>query len=188
MVSAHLYLLLVAAVACERVVELVVSARNARWAFAHGGRESGIGHYRFMQLFHGAFLAACVAEVFALERPFVPLLGWTCIVAVAAAQALRWWAVTTLGPRWNTRVIVAPGEPVTSGPYRFVRHPNYVAVMVEILALPLVHGAWLTAIVFGLGNVALLVVRIRVEEAALGSTWATAFARAPRFVPGGSRE
>jgi methyltransferase len=85
-----------------------------------------------------------------------------------ASQALRWWCIATLGRRWNTRVIVVPGlAPVTSGPYRFLAHPNYVAVVVEGIALPLVHEAWLTALVFTGANAALLTVRIRAENAAL---------------------
>ena len=104
------------------------------------------------------------------------------------AQALRYWAITTLGPRWNTRVIVLPGSaPVTGGPYRFVRHPNYVAVVAELFFLPLVHGAWWTALFFSLANAWLLTVRIRVEERALGDLWQRHFAEAPRFVPGGAR-
>ena len=105
---------------------------------------------------------------------------------VLAAQALRYWAIATLGWRWNTRIVVVPGAaPVTAGPYRWVRHPNYVAVIAEMLALPLVHGAWLTAAVFSLGNALLLRVRIRAEEQALGTSWQQAFAGRPRFVPGG---
>ncbi len=105
---------------------------------------------------------------------------------VLGAQALRYWAIATLGWRWNTRIVVVPGTaPVTAGPYRWVRHPNYVAVIAEMIALPLVHGAWLTALVFSVGNALLLRVRIRAEEQALGEPWQHAFAGRPRFVPGG---
>lgn len=183
-----LYGWLLLAVALERGVELVVSARNARRAFDRGAVEVGQGHYRVMKLLHTAFLLACAAEVAFLGRPFPGALGWAALGAVAGAQALRWWAVAALGVRWNTRVIVWPDlAPVTGGPYRFVRHPNYVAVVVEIAALPLVHGAWATAVVFSVLNVLLLVVRIRAEETALGPRWAAAFAEAPRFVPGRNR-
>jgi methyltransferase len=90
------------------------------------------------------------------------------LLGVIAAQALRYWCIATLGPRWNVRVIVVPGMALaTDGPYRFLRHPNYLAVVTEMIALPLVHTAWLTAIVFSLLNAAMLAVRIRVEEAAL---------------------
>jgi methyltransferase len=121
-----------------------------------------------MVVIHTAFLAACIIEVANLDRPFVPALGWPMIAVVLAAEGLRWWCVRILGPQWNTRVIVVPGLPrVTNGPYRYLSHPNYVAVTAEIIALPLVHSAWLTAIVFSVLNAALLVVRLRVENAAL---------------------
>ena len=106
------------------------------------------------------------------------------VAGAARAQGLRYWAIASLGDRWNTRIIVLPdAAPVTRGPYRFVRHPNYLAVVVEIACLPLIHGAWFTALAFSLGNAALLYVRVRSEEAALGARYATAFAHRPRFVP-----
>ncbi|OEJ93336.1 isoprenylcysteine carboxyl methyltransferase family protein [Streptomyces thermolilacinus] len=162
------YALLVLAVAVERGAELVVARRNARWSLARGAAESGRRHYPVMVALHTGLLVGCVAEVWLAGRPFDPLLGWTMLALVVAAQALRWWCVVTLGPRWNTRVLVVPGLPlVAGGPYRWLRHPNYVAVVVEGLALPLVHGAWVTATVFTLANAVLLAVRVRCEEAAL---------------------
>ncbi|CAM5646814.1 hypothetical protein SCALM49S_02306 [Streptomyces californicus] len=99
------------------------------------------------------------------DRPFPPVLGWAMVAVVLAAQGLRWWCVRTLGPRWNTRVIVVPGLPrVAGGPYRWLSRPNYVAVAAEGIALPLAHGAWLTALVFTALNAALLTVRIRCED------------------------
>ena len=166
-----MYYLLILAVGIERLVELVVSKRNARWAFAHGGKEFGRNHYPVMVTIHTALLVGCVAEVWALHRPFIPWLGWPMLVVVLGSQLLRWWCVTTLGPRWNTLVIVLPQAPVVRrGPYRLLHHPNYVAVVAEGLALPLVHSAWLTAIGFTLANALLLTVRVRVENAALGYT------------------
>jgi methyltransferase len=163
------FTVLVLLVGFERLAELVVSQRNAAWAFGRGGVESGRGHYAAMVLLHTGLLVGAVAEVWLADRPFVPALGWPLLAAVFAAQALRWWCIATLGRQWNTRVVVVPGLPlVGSGPYRWLRHPNYVAVVVEGVALPLVHTAWVTALVFTLANAALLVVRIRVEEAALG--------------------
>ena len=104
------------------------------------------------------------------DRPFLPALGLPMLVVVLAAQALRWWCITTLGHQWNTRVIVIPGAPrVTGGPYRLIPHPNYVAVVVEGFALPLVHSAWITALVFTVLNAALLSTRIKVENSALAS-------------------
>lgn len=164
------YVLLVVAVGVERLAELVVATRNARWAFAHGGVESGRGHYPVMAAMHTAFLVACIAEVAVADRPFLPWLGWPMLALVVASQALRWWCVATLGHQWNTRVIVVPGLPlVSAGPYRWLRHPNYVAVVVEVVALPLVHTAWVTALVFTLANAAVLAVRIPVEERALAT-------------------
>ncbi|WP_371628331.1 hypothetical protein OG892_02445 [Streptomyces sp. NBC_00341] len=162
------YTALVLAVAGERLAELVVALRNTRWALARGGVETGRAHYPAMVALHTALLLGCLLEVRLADRPFVPLLGWAMVAVVAAAQGLRWWCIRTLGHRWNTRVIVVPGLPlVTGGPYRLLRHPNYAAVAAEGLALPLVHGAWLTAALFTVLNVALMAVRVRCEEAAL---------------------
>lgn len=166
-----MYYLLILAIGIERLVELIVSKRNARWAFAHGGEEFGRGHYPVMVAIHGALLLGCIGEVWALHRPFIAWLGWPMLALVALSQALRWWCVATLGRRWNTLVIVVPQAPlVRRGPYRWLHHPNYVAVVVEGVALPLVHTAWLTAACFTLANALLLTVRIRVENAALGYT------------------
>ncbi|TDD17319.1 hypothetical protein E1218_28160 [Kribbella turkmenica] len=162
------YVVLVVLVGLERVAELVVSLRNARWSFAQGGVESGRGHYPFMVVLHTGLLAGCLVE--AAHRPFIPALGWTMFAVVLLSQGLRWWCITVLGRQWNTRVIVVPGlHLVARGPYRWLRHPNYVAVVAEGIALPLVHTAWITALVFTLLNIPLLAVRIRAEEAALTS-------------------
>ncbi len=164
-----MYYLLILAVAVERLAELVVSKRNAQWAMSRGGREYGHRHYPVMVVIHTLLLVGCVAEVWLLHRPFLPWLGWPMLALVVAAQALRWWCITTLGHRWNTRVIVVPDTPlVNAGPYRWLHHPNYVAVVVEGVALPLVHTAWVTALCFTVANALLLAVRIRVENAALG--------------------
>lgn len=170
MTSFWLFTALVLAVGIERVAELVMSKRHAAWAFSRGGVEVGRGHYPPMVVLHTGLLAGALAEVWLLTRPFVPWLGWTMLTLVAASQALRWWCIATLGQQWNTRVIVVPGLPlVRRGPYRLVRHPNYVAVVLEGLALPLVHTAWLTALVFTLLNAALLRLRVAVEEQALST-------------------
>jgi methyltransferase len=130
------YALLIAAVALERIAELVVSQRNLSWSRTRGGVEFGARHYPAM--------------------------------VVLAAQALRWWCIATLGHQWNTRVVVIPDAArVTGGPYRFFSHPNYVAVVVEGIALPLVHTAWVTAVVFTVLNALLLRTRIGVENSAL---------------------
>lgn len=162
------YLLLLLAVAGLRLVELRVARRNASWSFARGGVESGRGHYPVMVALHVALLAGSAAEVYVLDRPFVPWLGWPALALLLASSSLRWWCIRTLGPRWNTRVIVVPGLALISrGPYRWLRHPNYLAVVAEGLALPLVRSAWLTCAAFTALNCALLRVRLRVEEQAL---------------------
>ncbi len=169
------YAALVAAVGLERCAELVVSKRNAAWSFARGGREFGVGHFPVMVAIHTGLLVGCVVEVFAADRPFVTWLGWPALGVVAAAQALRWWCITTLGRQWNTRVIVVPGLPlVSSGPYRWLNHPNYVAVVAEGVALPLVHSAWVTAVLFTVFNAVVLTVRLHVENSALQTAEAPA--------------
>lgn len=183
----HLYLLLVLVVAAERLVELVISRRHERSLIARGGSEAGAGHYPWMVAFHSLFLVACPLEVFLLDRPFLPALGLPMLALVAGAMALRYWAISTLGEHWTTRVIVVPGAPpVTGGPYRLLRHPNYLAVVVEMFALPLVHTAWVTALVATLGNLGLLALRIHAEEEALAAagSYRAALGSRPRFVPG----
>jgi methyltransferase len=163
------YLVLLGATAAERIVELVLSARHARAAFARGGVEYGRAHFPALVALHVGLLLACAAEVLLGGRPFLPWLGWPMLVLVLLSQALRYWCIATLGQQWNTRVIVVPGAGrVSGGPYRFLPHPNYVAVVVEGFALPLVYTAWITALVFTVVNAVLLVgVRIPVEERAL---------------------
>jgi methyltransferase len=162
------FTVLVLLVGLERLAEMVVSKRNAAWSLARGGRETGAGHYPVMVALHTGLLAGMLVEAW-VRRPDVPgWLAWSMLVVVLAAQALRWWCIATLGPRWNTRVIVVPGLPlVSTGPYRWFAHPNYVAVVAEGVALPLVHAAWITAVVFTILDAALLSVRLSVENRAL---------------------
>jgi methyltransferase len=162
------FALLVSAVALERLAELVVARRNERWSRARGAVETGAGHYPVMVVLHTGLLAGALLEVWLADRPFVPALGWPMFVLVLASQGLRWWCITTLGRQWNTRILVVPGlARVTGGPYRVLPHPNYVAVVVEGAALPLVHTAWITALAFTLLNAVLLRARITAEDAAL---------------------
>ncbi|MFI6376051.1 isoprenylcysteine carboxyl methyltransferase family protein [Streptomyces sp. NPDC050546] len=168
MSSETLFTILVLAVGLERVAELAVSRRNAAWSLERGGVESGRGHYPFMVVLHTGLLVGALVEVWIRRPDAVPVLAWAMLALVALAQGLRWWCVTTLGRQWNTRVIVVPGAArVTGGPYRWIPHPNYAAVALEGLALPLVHSAWATAIVFTALNGSLLATRIRAEDAAL---------------------
>ncbi|MGZ4598154.1 MAG: isoprenylcysteine carboxyl methyltransferase family protein [Actinomycetes bacterium] len=171
MSSAGWYTLLVAVVAVMRLVELSVARRNLRWARERGGVETGDGHYPVMVALHSALLVGCVVEVWVAGRPFIPLLGWPMLGLLIGAHALRWWCIRTLGPQWNTRVVRVPGMPlVTTGPYRWFHHPNYVAVVVEGFALPLVHTAWITALTFTVLNALLMRVRLRVEGEALAGS------------------
>jgi methyltransferase len=181
-----LYTGLVAAVAVARLVELRLARRNFTRALSRGGVEAGAGHYPWMVALHTAWLVACVLEVWGLGRPFRPVLGAVSLALLAGAIALRWWVVATLGERWTTRVVCLPGsEPVTGGPYRWLRHPNYLAVVVEIAALPLVHGAWLTALAASGLNACLLAVRIRAEESALSAAghYQERLGALPRLLP-----
>lgn len=164
--TAKRFTALIVLVAAERVLELVVSKRNLKWSIAQGGKEFGAGHYPVMVALHSALLVGAVVE--ARRRRPRPVYGWIMVGVVLAAQALRWWCITTLGRQWNTRVVVVPGATrVVDGPYRLIPHPNYVAVVTEGAALPLAGGAWLTALVFTVANAALLRTRIRVENEAL---------------------
>ena len=184
--SRLLFLLLILAVAGERLYELVLSLRNGRRAQAQGGVESGQGHYPWLVSVHTLLLIAAPLEVWLLDRRFQPALGGPMFAVVLGTMALRYWAIAALGERWNTRVIVMPGVPaVATGPYRFLRHPNYVAVTLEVAALPLVHTAWITALMFSALNAVLLRVRIVTEERALAahSSYQETLGDRPRFLP-----
>lgn len=169
--TGHLYLGLLALVAVQRLNELRIAAKHRRSLLARGGREFGSGHYPWMVALHASFLVACACEVVYFDRRFIPVLAVPMFGLLVGAGALRAWVMRTLGERWTTRVIVVSGWPrVESGPYRFMRHPNYLAVVTEVFALPLIHTAWITALVWSSLNAMLLHRRIRIEEAALRTT------------------
>lgn len=154
----------VAMVALLRALELAFAARNTRRLLAAGAVEHGRGHYPLFVLLHAAWLASLALFVPA-ERP----ADWPLIGAFVALQGVRLWIIASLGPLWTTRVITLGGAPlVASGPYRYMRHPNYAVVAAEIAILPLAFGAWPIAAAFTVLNVALLWRRIAVEERALG--------------------
>ncbi len=183
-ISEHAYLLLLVVLAAERGFELVLSRRNARRAVAHGAIEVGRSHYRVMVAMHTLFLVSCGTESILVARPVSSILSTIALMSVVLAQVLRYAAVATLGERWNTRIIVMPGAiPVTRGLYRWMRHPNYVAVAIEIAALPLIRGCWITAVVFTVANALMLAVRIPAEERALGVGYSQAFGGVGRFFP-----
>jgi methyltransferase len=151
----------------QRLSELALSARNAARLAARGAREYGAGHYRWLVLLHTLFPIALASEVLLLgvqpER-WAPVWLATWLLA----QGLRYAAIRALGEHWNTRILVVPGAPlVKHGVYRWLRHPNYVAVVLELIAAPLMFGAWRTALVFSVANLALLRIRIGSEEQAL---------------------
>ena len=175
--SVMLFTALILLTGVERIIELITSARNARWAFARGGIETNRLQIPWMIALHVGVLLGALAEVWLLGRPFLPWLGWPMLVIALACQVGRFWVIHSLGPQWNTRVIVVPGLPlVTAGPYRwsrhpypvFLAHPNYVIVAIEGIALPLVHTAWITALAFTVLNAILLLgFRVPAEDRAL---------------------
>jgi methyltransferase len=183
-ISRSAYLAILGLIAIERLIEIVISRRNAAILLRRGALEAGKGHFAPMVVFHVLFLVAPAAEMLIFNRPFPGLIGWGALVGAATAQALRYWTILTLGERWNIRVLAIPGEtPIATGPYRFVRHPNYLAVAIEVASVPCVHGCWLTAIVFSIGNAALMAVRIRSEERVQGANYSEVFERVPRILP-----
>jgi methyltransferase len=154
--------LLIALVALQRLAELLHARRNTRALIARGGKETGAAHYPLFVLLHGGWLIA----LFVLTAPN-PEPHWGWLALLAACQGLRLWVLATLGPYWTTRIItVAGAPPVATGPYRYIRHPNYLIVALEIPALPLGLGLSVVGAVFGLLNVALLAYRISIEDAA----------------------
>ncbi|HEY4003007.1 MAG TPA: isoprenylcysteine carboxylmethyltransferase family protein [Candidatus Xenobia bacterium] len=170
--SQRVFSALLAATVAERAVELAVSRRHVRALLRRGGREFGQGHYPAMVAVHAALLVGSLAETWLKRRRRNEVRSAVCLGLVVAAQALRWSCIAALGPCWSTRVVVVPGTAlVRSGPYAWLRHPNYLAVAVEGLALPMTYGAWWTAVGFTAANAALMAVRIPCEEAAL--RWAT---------------
>jgi methyltransferase len=170
----------------QRAAELVLAERNRRWVLSRGGREFGSWHYPLIVGMHILFYISLLLEW--IGSPALSTLWPLWLALLVVAQLARIWVVTSLGRFWNTRIIVLPGfAPVRTGPYRYVRHPNYLVVVVEILIVPLMFRAWVTAAVFTLLNLILLGLRIPEEEAAL--SWATEgrMNLRPRFTPRPSR-
>lgn len=162
-----LVLLAVALVAAQRLLELRLSRRNERRAKAQGAVEYGRKHYPAMVALHALWLVSTLFEG-ALRGPEAPALWYVPLAAFLVVQSLRYWAILSLGSSWNVRVLVVPGaRRLQLGPYRYLSHPNYLVVAVEGATLPLIFGAWVTALVFTLLNSAFLYVRIRTEERAL---------------------
>ena len=166
-----LYTIFVLATGLERLYELRISKINARIAMEQGGNEVGRGHFPWMVALHTSLLVGAIAEVWIFDRPFIIWLGIPMLIITLACQCARYWIISTLGWQWNTRVIVVPGaQRIRRGPYRFrwLRHPNYWIVVIEGIALPMIHTAWVTAVIFTILNAILLLgFRIPTEDEAL---------------------
>jgi len=154
----------------QRLAELALSKSNARWLLAHGARLIENDRMRWFTFLHSCFLLALLSEYILTRSYDLPLAQWP-LIALLCAQALRYWSIATLGRRWNVRVYILPdAQLITRGPYRFLRHPNYLAVTTELIALPLCLHAYLTCIVFSAASAFLQSQRVRVEEQALRET------------------
>ncbi|OCA90868.1 hypothetical protein A8F94_03070 [Bacillus sp. FJAT-27225] len=180
-----LFLVVIGIVIAQRLLELTVARRNEKWMKEKGAIEFGQGHYPWMVMMHSAFFLSLIAEVLVFKRELSPL--WPLFLVVfLLAQAGRIWALTSLGRYWNTKIIVLPGaDVVQKGPYRFIRHPNYVIVALELLTLPLIFQAYYTAFVFSALNFMMMLVRIPAEEEALRklTEYEQAKGDMSRFVP-----
>ncbi len=185
--SVILYLILLAAVAALRIMELRISRRHQQALVSRGAAKVDEPRFRWMVALHTAVLMGAAAEVVFLKRPLIPLLAATMSVIFLAANAVRWWVIRTLGDHWNVQVMDSTRlGVVTSGPFHFVRHPNYAAVFAEMIALPLIHTAWITAVVGAVAHGAVLAQRLSTEERVLFSNpaYREAMADKPRFLPG----
>ena len=165
--NAVVLILAVAAISGQRLLELVLARRNERQARARGAVERGRGHYPLIVGLHSLWILSTLVEGL-LRGPEPPSLWPVALGLFLLVQPLRYWAILSLGPYWNTKILIVPGARLVGrGPYRYISHPNYVVVVVEILAFPLIFGAWTTALVFTALNAAVLYVRIREENRAL---------------------
>ena len=180
------YLAVVVAVALLRFAELAVSARHRRTLIAAGATPIAEPLFKWMAALHTAILAGAALEVVALHRPFVPALAIPAMMLLVAATWTRWWVIQTLGGHWNVGVVDSTRQGVVdTGPYRWVRHPNYTAVFVELLALPLMHAAWITAVLGTVAHGYILRARVAAEDRMLLASpdYAARMGRKPRFLP-----
>lgn len=162
-----LFLIVIMLVLIQRVTELFIAKRNEKKLRAQGAYEVGAAHYPYMLALHCGFFISLITEVLWLGTSpsrYILVLGGFFVVV----QMLRVWCLASLGSFWNTKIIILPSaQVVKKGPYQFLRHPNYMIVCLEIVLLPLMFSAYITAVIFTLLNVAMLRVRIPVEERAL---------------------
>jgi methyltransferase len=185
--SVILYLVLLLGVAALRLVELRISRLHQQQMAARGARRIADPKFRWMVLVHSGVLVGAACEVVFLKRPLIPWLAAVMFLLFLAANAVRWWVIRTMGQHWNVQVVDSTQlGVVTSGPFRYVRHPNYAAVFMEMLALPLVHTAWITALAGTLAHVLVLAQRLSAEERVLwaNSDYRAAMTGKPRFLPG----
>ncbi|MBI3249719.1 MAG: hypothetical protein HYZ50_24755 [Deltaproteobacteria bacterium] len=179
------YFILLGGFAVLRVLELIVSRQHQMRLLAEGGWRVAEPGYPFMVVVHGGLFVGSGVETWLLRRPFLPLLGWSMLALLGVCLAGRAWVWRSLGEQWNTQIVAAVRPIVATGPYRYVRHPNYTIVIAEMVALPLVHCAYLTAVVCSLLNALVLWRRIQAEERMLFGQpeYLRAMARKPRFLP-----
>ncbi len=185
--SVYLYLALLAAVGLLRLVELRISRRHQECMLASGAVRVPEPHFKWMVAVHTGVLVGAAAEVVLLKRPFLPLLGGLMLALFVASNLVRLWVVRTLGDLWNVQVMDSTQlGVVTTGPFRFVRHPNYTGVILEMISLPLIHTAWVTAVVTSLAHSFALSMRVRAEESVLMANpeYRAAMGHKPRFLPG----
>lgn len=172
--------------AVDRLVELAYSRSNQRRLRERGASPVRDPVFAGMVLLHVGYLSLAPIEVALFHRPFLIWLGIPALIVLVAANALRIWAIRALSVHWNMQIVASQSlGAVSTGPYRWIRHPNYVAVFFEVAALPLVHTAWLTALVATLAHIALLKGRIAAEERILMSdpAYVRQMGSKPRFVP-----
>lgn len=158
------FLIVMIFLVAQRIAELIISARNRKWLLAHGAVEYGREHYPLIVVLHTSFILSLIAE-YALNGHvfYMPLLVLYLLLVIAKAIVIG-----TLGHYWNTRIYRVPGsKPVSSGIYKYIKHPNYVIVVCEIAVIPLIFGLYYTAIIFTILNAMMLTVRIRKENEAL---------------------
>jgi methyltransferase len=180
------YLALLALVGLERLVELRISSRNQLKLEKLGVRKVAEPHFRWLVFLHGGILAFAAAEVVLLHRPLIPSLAIAMVVVFVLSNALRWWVIRTLAGHWNVEIMASSRiGVVTSGPYRWVRHPNYVGVVMEVFALPMIHTAWITALAGTLAYLEILRRRIRLEDGVLMAdpAYRSTMGAKPRFLP-----
>ncbi len=184
--SAVLYTFLLVAVGGARLIELRVSRHRQHLLAARGASTVPEPHFRWMVLLHLSVLLGSGLEVWLLKRSFSPALAGGAGLVFCLANMLRWWVIRTMGEHWNVRVMDSGARGVvTAGPFRWIRHPNYLAVMLELAALPLIHSAWITAGVGSLAHGWVLRQRIVLEEAVLFThpSYRAYFGMKPRFIP-----